>query len=96
MTTILKALTFRSYGAGFLSSALCVHNFSNRAACDKLAMSSSHSVPPASSASNPLLNHKSTPLFAEITAEHVLPAIESNLNKLKVDFSGQARRVGTT
>lgn len=57
----------------------CAHNYSMRAHCDKLP------VPPAN---NPLLKRDSTPRFAEITPEHVLPVIEYDLKKLKIDFSG--------
>jgi hypothetical protein len=82
MSTILKALSLRSYGAGVLSSMYCAHNFSMRANCEKL------SAPPVPPSNNPLLKRDSTPRFAEITTEHVLPAVEYDLKKLSVDFSG--------
>lgn len=47
-------------------------------------------------ADNPLLKQSSTPLFAEIKNEHIMPAIEHDLTKLKVDFSGNIDEYGIT
>jgi hypothetical protein len=78
MSTILKAISFRSYGAGLLSSAVCIsHNLSSsttRVSCD--------------GAENPLSAKKSTPKFAEIKTEHILPAVKKDLAALKKDFTG--------
>jgi hypothetical protein len=82
MATILKALSFRSYGAGFLSSAYLTHSLSKRARCEPLSTTSS------SLTNNPLMNKKSTPLFAEIKSEHILPAIDQDLAALKSGFLG--------
>lgn len=89
MSTLLKALSLRSYGvgAGFLSSAYLTHNLSKRAVCEPTSRQmSSASV---ALANNPLLKKDSTPLFAEITNEHILPAVQKDLASLKTGFSGK-------
>lgn len=87
MSTLLKALSLRSYGvgAGFLSSAYLTHNLSKRAVCEPARQLSTTSV---ALASNPLLKKDSTPLFAEITNDHILPAVQKDLASLKTGFSG--------
>ena len=86
MSSMLKALSFRSYGAGFLSSAYITHNLSRRSNCEPL--STTARAASVSLHNNPLMNKKSTPLFAEIKPEHILPAIQQDLTSLKTDFSG--------
>ena len=87
MTSLLKVLSLRS-GAGFLSSALVTHNFSKRANCEPVRASSTVSMSSSNVNTNPLMNKKSTPLFAEITAAHILPAVRADLDAFKKDFSG--------
>lgn len=88
MSTLLKALSLRSYGAGFLSSAYITHNISRRTNCEPLS-STARAASTTSLATNPLMNKKSTPLFAEIRPEHILPAMNHDLASLKTGFAGK-------
>jgi len=88
MSTLLKALSLRTYGAGFLSSAYITHNVSRRTTCEPLS-STARAASTANLANNPLMNKKSTPLFAEIRPEHILPAMQHDLASLKTGFAGK-------
>eukprot|EP01032_Pedospumella_encystans_P037618 gene37618-42607_t len=95
MSTLLKALSLRTYGAGFLSSAFITHNVSRRTTCEPLS-STAGAASTASLANNPLMNKKSTPLFAEIRPEHILPAMQHDLASLKTGFADLETSLGTS
>lgn len=80
MYTFSKALTFRSYGVGLFSSAFLSHNYSRRAGCEPLRVSTYI---------NPLSRKDSLPLFNEIKPDHILPAVENDLSGLKKEFAGK-------
>ncbi len=68
-------------GAGLLSASLFSNAHNRRAACDSVRKVSSIAI------TNPLLKKNSLPLFKEITAIDILPAIQADLAQLKTDFS---------
>lgn len=91
MIRISKMVSLKSIG-GILGSTILTHRLScsqsNTVNCKPLHMSTA-TVDHAAQASinNPLLVKHSTPLFSELKAEHILPAVEFDLDKLKQDFN---------
>lgn len=90
MIHISKMVSLKSLG-GIVGSTILTHRLcsqSNNVNCKPLHMSTA-TVDHAAQAglSNPLLVKHSTPLFGELKAEHILPAVEFDLDKLKQDFT---------
>lgn len=71
--------TLRPAGLLLLTS---VSSFSSYSPCQGLPSMKAKSL-----TSNPLLDHSGLPRFADITSQHVKPAIEENLQALKADFA---------
>jgi oligopeptidase A len=80
MSILYRAMSLR-VGAGLLSASMFSNAHNRRAACDSVRKVSSIAI------TNPLLNKNSLPLFKEITAVDILPAIQHDLSQLKTDFS---------
>jgi oligopeptidase A len=89
MIHISKMVSLKSIG-GIVGSTILTHRLCSQSNvnCKPLHMSTA-TVDTAAQAgiSNPLLVKRSTPLFSELKAEHILPAVEFDLDKLKQDFN---------
>eukprot|EP01031_Cornospumella_fuschlensis_P043668 gene43668-53401_t len=74
----------RPIGVGLLTHTL--FSVTHKATCEPLKHSSAISA--VDLASNPLLQKDGLPKFKEIKAEHIVPALEHDLNSLKTSFQG--------
>jgi hypothetical protein len=70
----------RPFAVGVLSNAFLLKSYSNSTYC------ASHEI--TDDPSNPLCKHDGLPLFQEIKAEHVIPAVKNDLHKMKSHFEG--------
>ncbi|RYG69451.1 M3 family peptidase [archaeon] len=81
-----SALT-RPIGVGLLTHTLfSVTQKSRAASCEPLKNAAAVSA--VDLASNPLLQKDGLPKFKEIKSDHIVPALEHDLNKLKTSFQG--------
>lgn len=81
MVSVLLQRGFtRPLGIGIISHSLFLHASSRTATCDASLK--------ASPSTNPLLWKDGIPRFKEIKPEHVVPALEADLSKLKEEFKG--------
>jgi hypothetical protein len=70
----------RPLAVGILSNAFLLKSYSNSTYC------ATHEI--TDDPSNPLCKHDGLPLFQEIKAEHVVPAVKNDLHKMKSHFEG--------
>lgn len=93
MLHITKSLSYRTIGS-LIGSSLVTHNiYTSKVYCKPLSATTSASSSTTTATTvpldriNPLLVKDKTPLFIDIQTNDILPAITSDLNKLKQDFN---------
>ncbi len=84
-TLLMKRNLAKPLGIGLLSHALVMGSSARKTSCEGVIKASASTV---AHHDNPLLKKDGTPLFREIKPEHVVPALEHDLSKLKHDFKG--------
>jgi hypothetical protein len=80
---IFKSMYGRPLGVGILSNAIYFGGKGVR--CENLTINAKS----GDLANNPLCKKDGLPLFNEIKANHVGPAIQYDINKMKNDFAGK-------
>jgi len=85
MINLSKMVSFKAIG-GIVGSTILTNRLCSQSNVNCKPVQMSATVEQVG-LSNPLLVKLSTPLFGELKAENILPAVEYDLNKLKQDFT---------